>query len=58
MEPKRIRMVYPAAGRDANMVLIEAVKGGSGQLIVEKPLIVYEENGDYTKELLSMYNMV
>ena len=58
MEPKRIRMVYPAAGKDANMVLIEAVKGGSGQLIVEKPLIVYEADGSYTKELLSMYGMI
>ena len=58
MEPKRIRMVYPVAGKDANMVLIEAVKGGSGQLIVEKPLIVYEEDGSYTKELLSMYGMI
>ena len=57
MEPKRIRMVHPYADKDANMVLIEAVKCGNGQLIVEKPLVVYEEDGSYTNELLKLYGM-
>ena len=41
LEPKRMRLVYPYVNKAANMVLIEAVKGGNSQLIVEEPLIVY-----------------
>ena len=37
------------------MVLIEAVKGGNSQLIVEEPLIVYNADGTYTEALLKMY---
>lgn len=56
LEPKRIRLVYPHIDKPANMVLIEAVKGGRSQLIVEEPLIVYNSDGSYTEELLRMYN--
>ena len=56
LEPKRIRLVYPHIDKPANMVLIEAVKGGRSQLIVEEPLIVYNSDGSYTEELLKMYN--
>lgn len=55
LEPKRIRLVYPHEKKDANMVLIEAVKGGKTLLKIEKPLIVYNEDGTYTEELLQMY---
>jgi len=55
LEPKRMRLVYPYANKAANMVLIEAVKGGNSQLIVEEPLIVYNIDGSYTEELLKMY---
>lgn len=55
LEPKKMRMVYPYYNKPANMVLIEAVKGGRAQLDVEPPLIVYNEDGGYTKELLELY---
>lgn len=55
LEPKRMRLVYPYVNKAANMVLIEAVKGGNSQLIVEEPLIVYKEDGTYTDALLKMY---
>lgn len=57
LEPKRMRLVYPHEDKPANMVLIEAVKGGNSQLIVEEPLVVYKKNGEYTEELLKMYNV-
>ena len=56
LEPKRMRLVYPYVNKAANMVLIEAVKGGNSQLIVEEPLIVYKTDGIYTDALLKMYN--
>ena len=55
LEPKRMRLVYPYVNKAANMVLIEAVKGGNSQLIVEEPLIVYKEDRNYTDALLKMY---
>lgn len=56
LEPKRIQMIHPHKNKNANMVLIEAVKGGKSQLTVEPALVVYNEDGSYTKELLSIYN--
>lgn len=55
LEPKRIKMVHPYEDKDANMVLIEAVKGAGSLVKVENPLIVYEKDGSYTKELLRWY---
>ncbi|MGI6002889.1 MAG: tRNA1(Val) (adenine(37)-N6)-methyltransferase [Lachnospiraceae bacterium] len=55
MEPKRMRMVYPFADREPNMVLIEAVRGGKRRLTVEKPLIVYKAQGVYTDEIYDIY---
>lgn len=57
LEPKRMRLVYPYVDKPANMVLIEAVKGGNSQLKVEEPLIVYNKDESYTAELLDMYGM-
>ncbi len=55
LEPKRIKMVHPFIDKDANMVLIEATKGGNPFLKVEKPLIVYKEVGKYTDEIYDIY---
>ena len=57
LEPKRMRLVYPTAGKAPTMVLIEAVKGGNPGLKAEPPLIVYNEDRSYTKELLTIYGM-
>lgn len=55
MEPKRMRMVYPFADREPNMVLIESVRGGRPRMTVERPLIVFEEPGKYTAEIQNLY---
>ena len=55
LEPKRMRLVYPYADREPNMVLIEAVRGGRPRMTVEKPLIVYQAPGEYTREVLKIY---
>ena len=55
LEPKRMRLVYPQADKEPNMVLIEAVKQGKPRLIVEKPLIVYNEDMKYTEEMMRDY---
>ena len=55
LEPKRMKLVHPFADREANMVLIEAVRDANPGLRVEKPVIVYESPGVYTKEILEVY---
>jgi tRNA1Val (adenine37-N6)-methyltransferase len=55
LEPKRMRLVYPYADREPNMVLVDCVRGGRPRITVERPLIVYEAPGRYTDEILNMY---
>ena len=55
LEPKRMRLVYPFADREPNMVLLEARRGGRSRLSVEKPLVVYREPGVYTDEITDIY---
>lgn len=56
LEPKRLRLVYPFLNKKPNMVLIEGVRDGKSQLNVERPLIVYQSNGEYTQEILDLYS--
>lgn len=51
LEPKRIQFVYPKQGKEANTLLVEAIKDGSPDLKIEKPLIVYQDNDEYTDEI-------
>lgn len=55
IEPKRLRLVYPFVDKEPNMVLIEGARGGRSRMTVEKPLIVYEKPGIYTREILEIY---
>jgi len=58
LEPKRMQLVQPYQSKEPNMVLLEAVKGGNPFLTVHPTLVVYEEGGGYTKELLQWYGKV
>lgn len=55
LEPKRMRLVYPHVDQAPNMVLLDCVRGGAPELRVEPPLIVYGEDGKYTRELREIY---
>lgn len=55
LEPKRMRLVYPFVDKEPNMVLLEALQGGKSRITVEKPLIVYKEQGVYTDEIYDIY---
>lgn len=58
IEPKRMQLVYPYVTKEPNMVLIEGYRGGKSRITVEKPLIVYNEDGSYTEDVLSIYGMM
>lgn len=55
IEPKRIRFVHPRAGAEANMVLIESLRDGKPDIRVLPPLMVYNDNQQYTPELLEVF---
>lgn len=55
LEPKRMKMVHPFVEKDANMVLIEAVRGGKSMIKVEAPIVVYQDPGVYTQEIYDIY---
>ncbi len=55
IEPKRMQLVYPFIHKEPNMVLIEGLRGGNPRITIEKPLIVYEKPGVYTKDILDIY---
>ena len=57
LEPKRMRFVHPVADREANMVLIEAFRGGGVQMHVDPPLVVYRDVNEYTDEVRRLYEM-
>ncbi len=47
---KRIQFVYGKANREANMVLIEAIKSGRpGGVRIMPPIIAYTSENNYTK---------
>jgi tRNA1Val (adenine37-N6)-methyltransferase len=55
LEPKRLRFIHSTRLSEAKMVLVEAVKGGRTGLKVENPLFLYNEDGNYTEEMLEIY---
>lgn len=55
LEVKRLKPVYPAADKEANMVLLEAVRGGKPLMKLEKPIVVYKEPGVYSDEIYDIY---
>jgi len=44
LEPKRIQFVYPSIDREANLVLLEAMKNGNKETKVLNPLILESHN--------------
>ncbi|MCT4778286.1 MULTISPECIES: tRNA1(Val) (adenine(37)-N6)-methyltransferase [Exiguobacterium] len=51
IEPKRMQLVYPKQGRDANTLLIEGSKDGKAGLTILPPFVVYEEDDTYTSDM-------
>ncbi len=51
LEPKRIQFVHPKQGKEANTLLIEAIKDGQPDLKILPPMFVYNEDHQYTQEV-------
>ena len=55
LEPKNIRFIYPSIDKSPNLVLIKGIKNAKPFLKIDKPLIVYNQNGEYTDEIYEIY---
>ncbi len=55
MEMKRMRLIHPFADKEPNMVLIEARKNAKRRLTIEPPLVVRNDDGEYTDEIHRIY---
>lgn len=53
---KRMRFVYPKAQKNATSFLVEATLKGSVGLTLEPPLIVHNEDDEYTKEVRQIFH--
>lgn len=56
IEPKKIQFVYPKKNMESNIVLIEGRKNGGSGLKILSPIIVHNQNGDYSKQVLKYFN--
>lgn len=55
LEPKRLRLVYPAADKKPKFLLVEGIRGARPGLDVLPPLFVYSADGEYSQEIMEYY---
>ena len=51
LNQKEFNLSIRKTGKEANTLLIEAIKDGKPDLKILPPLIVYQENNEYTPEM-------
>ncbi|MGP6146017.1 tRNA1(Val) (adenine(37)-N6)-methyltransferase [Jeotgalibaca sp. A122] len=52
LAPKKIRFIYPYEGKEANMILIEAIKDGKEEgLKILSPLFIHDDSRAYSEEV-------
>ena len=55
LEPKNIRFVTPRKGAKPNIMLLHCVRGGGRELDHMPDLYVYDEEGNYSPEIIKIY---
>jgi tRNA1(Val) A37 N6-methylase TrmN6 len=53
---KKIRFVCSNIKGPPKMVLVESIKNGAGDPIVQDPLVIYDSNGNYSIEMKEIYD--
>lgn len=56
LEPKIMQFVQPKSNQAPNLILIKCVKHGGFELKLHAPIIVYDDQNNYTKMIYSIYN--
>ncbi len=58
IEPKILKMVYSYKNKEPKLILIKGVKNAKPFLKVESNLYIYKDTGEYTEEILKIYNRI
>lgn len=58
IEPKELKFIYPKINKEPNLILIKGVKNANPFLKIDKPLCVYNEDGNYTDDILKIYGKI
>lgn len=56
IEPKVLRFVCSDINKEPKLILIKGVKNAKPFLKIERNLYIYDEQGNYTEEILKIYN--
>lgn len=57
-EMKRLQIIQPKVGREANLIMLEAVVGAKpGSLKILPPLVVHNADNSYTDEIKKIYGL-
>ena len=55
LEPKIIQFIHPSIHKKSNLVLVKATKGAKEGVVVREPIVVFDENKNYTEQVLKIY---
>ena len=55
LEPKDMQLVFSEKGKNAKLILLKAVKNAKSFLKIRKPLFIYNKDGEYTDDILKIY---
>ncbi|MCK5553846.1 MAG: tRNA1(Val) (adenine(37)-N6)-methyltransferase [Deltaproteobacteria bacterium] len=58
LEPKRLRLVHPNVRKGAQLILVEAIKGGGPGVEIRPPLFIHDLNGQFSEEMQSIYSAI
>ena len=56
IEPKRVQFIYPKANKESDLFLIEGIKNGKSGIKLLNPLVIHDDNGEYTDEVQNILN--
>lgn len=56
IEPKYLRFVHPSPGKKPSLLLISGTRNGNPELKVQEPLYIYDNDGNYSKEIDEIYS--
>lgn len=56
IEPKKLYLVQPKRDKAVDTFIVEGKKGAKPSLVVPKPIVVYDDEGNYTEFARRLYN--
>ncbi len=55
LEPKRIQFISTNIDKKPHLFMVELVKNGNSNLLVEDNIYIYDKNGKYTDKIKEIY---